>query len=47
MRKPKTIDRERIKAAWADVHPGVPSQQRLEMILERLIDALVDEIEGK
>lgn len=43
----RAIDRDRVKQSWADVHPGVPSQQRLDMCLERLIDALCDELEGK
>lgn len=44
--KPK-IDRAKVKAAWADVHPGLPQHQRFDMCLERLVDALCDEIEGK
>ena len=43
----KEMDRERIKQSWADVHHGLPQHQRIEMMLERLVDALCDEIEGK
>lgn len=46
--KAKTkINRERVKAAWADLHPGIPTATRLDMCLERLVDALCDELEGK
>jgi hypothetical protein len=43
----RKIDRERLKASWRDIHPGVPSATRLDLCLEALVDALVDEIEGK
>ena len=41
------IDRERLKASWRSIHPGVPAATRLDMCLEALVDALADEIEGK
>lgn len=42
-----SIDRDKIKTSWADIHPGLPQHQRIDMCLERLVDALCDEIEGK
>lgn len=42
----RDIDRDRLYATL-NVHPGIPSHQRIEMILTDLIDALCDEIEGK
>jgi len=44
---PRAIDRDRIKQSWSDVHPGLPSRERLQMTLERLVDAICDELEGK
>jgi hypothetical protein len=41
----KTIDREKLKQSWADIHPGLPQHDRVPMMLERLIDALCDELE--
>lgn len=41
------INRDKIKQSWADIHPGIPLDTRLEMILHRVIDAICDEIEGK
>lgn len=45
--KPKKIDRDKLKQSWRDIHPGIPTATRIDMILEHLIDALCDELEGK
>jgi hypothetical protein len=42
----KKLNRDRIKSAWADVHPGLPPHDRLDIVLGRLIDAMCDELEG-
>lgn len=44
--KPK-IDRAKVKASWKDIHPGLPQHERINLSLERLVDAICDEIEGK
>lgn len=43
----RKIDRDRVKVAWADVHPGLPQHDRIDMCLKLLVDALCDEIESK
>lgn len=41
------LDRDRLKAVAKSVHPGVPYHERLDMILDALIDELADQLEGK
>ena len=45
--RPKPVDRDRLLAAFKDVHPGLPSHTRLDMIFTNLVHAIADEIEGK
>ena len=45
--RPKPVDRAKLMAAFKDVHPGLPSHTRLDMILTNLVHAIADEIEGK
>lgn len=42
--KRRKIDREKIYAA-ATAHPGLPVQERLDLIVRAVVDALCDELE--
>lgn len=44
---PLAIDRDKLKEVARSVHPGVPLHQRIEIILDQLIDELADQLEGK
>ena len=39
----KRLDREKLKASVA-VHPGVPQHERINMMFDKLIDELCDEL---